>query len=48
MSRFDKGAVVWGVWMAYFAVVELVSVFWKGCPWPTLSSAVKDVEGFNV
>lgn len=44
MTRPLWGAVVYGpillVWLAF----ELTSVFWRGCPWPTLSRLCWDME----
>lgn len=44
MSRFQCGAVVYGPILAVWLAFELASVFWKDCPWPTLSRLCWDME----
>jgi hypothetical protein len=34
---WDLSYVVWTSWLSLFLVFELIPVFWKGCPWKTLS-----------
>ena len=48
MSRFADGLIVWGLWAGLFVVLEFAPILWKGCPWPTLSSTVKGLEGRDV
>jgi uncharacterized membrane protein len=36
--------IVWAVWFALFATLELISVFWAGCPWRTLSRTVWNLQ----
>lgn len=44
MSRFQWGGIVYGPIFAVWLVFELTSVFWKDCPWPTLSRLCWDLE----
>jgi hypothetical protein len=36
---------VWAYWIGMFLLLELPPVFWKNCPWRTLSETVWRVEG---
>lgn len=43
MTRLHASFVVWGIWLAYFAILELWALL--GNPrWLTLSTTVDDVE----
>lgn len=44
MSRFHWGLAVYGPIFVVWLVFELTSVFWRGCPWPTLSRLCWDME----
>ena len=35
--------VVWGLWGFSLLALELLAVFWKKCPWQTLSTTVWDL-----
>jgi uncharacterized membrane protein len=35
--------LVWGIWGFSLLVLELLAVFWKDCPWQTLSTTVWDL-----
>jgi hypothetical protein len=38
MGKFGWGLIVWvGVWGGLLLALELAAIFWKACPWPTLS-----------
>jgi hypothetical protein len=45
MKSLPWSLAVWGVWLAYFLVVELAAVFLKGrVPWFTLSRTTWTLE----
>ena len=44
MSRFAWGCAVYGPWFLLWLVLELTALWWKGCPWPTLSRTVWTAE----
>lgn len=44
MTKFEWGALVYVSWFLLWVVLELVAIYWKGCPWPTLSRTAWDAE----
>jgi hypothetical protein len=38
---------VWIGWLALFGILELLGVYWKGCPWSPLSNWVWSLENVN-
>jgi hypothetical protein len=44
VSRFTWGCLVYGPWFVLWLVLELTSIYWKSCPWPTLSRTVWHLE----
>lgn len=44
MSRFQYGGLVYGPIFLVWLTLELTAVFWKACPWPTLSRLCWDIE----
>jgi len=44
MSRFAWGCLIYGPWFLAWVALELTSIFWKACPWPTLSRTAWDLE----
>lgn len=39
-EKLERGIAVWG---AAFFTLEFLAIFWRGCPWPTLSSTVTGI-----
>lgn len=44
MSRFVWGCAVYGPWFLAWVALEITSVVWAGCPWPTLSRTAWNLE----
>lgn len=36
--------MVWGAWLILFCVLEGLAAFWHGCPWPTFSRTIWDLQ----
>lgn len=45
MSKFWLSFIIWVCcWFMSFVILELIAVFWKGCPWYTLSTTGDHIE----
>ena len=44
MSKFAWGIAVYLPWFLIWVALELTAVWWKQCPWPTLSRTAWDAE----
>lgn len=44
MPNLRCSLIVWSLWLAAFLTLELAGIFWKGCPWYTLSRTTWTLE----